>query len=269
MTLPPLAPPDGSETTLWPRLLAAAGGPPLTDELVHATKGRVARELSAVLDGDAMRALIDELEREDPDDYWSSGRARADTVGLDERGAVGMLALAAAWESSGATGGALGVALHLAAAATFGLATDSVERLRLDATGDALNRGQQLHDRHAAALRMYLQQQYDQTQAFLSGATVAIYRGITTTATAGGTGAIPLRPLSSFSLAQNVARAFPMIRPIPPDEHHAVIAAAAPAVRILSTPVTGIASLWEQEVVVLGGTGPGDRVKFAVAASAP
>jgi hypothetical protein len=57
-----------------------------------------------------MRALIDELERDDADDYWSSGCARAQVVGVDERAAIGMLALAAAWESSGATAGALGVA---------------------------------------------------------------------------------------------------------------------------------------------------------------
>jgi hypothetical protein len=67
-----------------------------------------------------MRALIDELERDDADDYWSSGCARAQVVGVDERAAIGMLALAAAWESSGATAGALGVALHLSATVSFG-----------------------------------------------------------------------------------------------------------------------------------------------------
>src|SRR4051794_36930076 len=134
-TLPPLTPPTGAEVELWMRVLAAAGGPPLTDELAHGTKARVARDLAAVLDGNGLRALIDDLERNDPDEYWGSGSARAQACGVHERPAIGMLALAAAWESSGATAGALGVALHLSAAATFGLPRGVVEQLRRDAPG--------------------------------------------------------------------------------------------------------------------------------------
>lgn len=262
---PLLLPPSGADVQLWQRVLDRVGSHQLTDALVHATKASVAREFAAALDGAAIGLLIDELERDDPDECWSSGAARAEVIGVRERAAVGMLALAAAWESSGATAGALGVALHLSAAVAFGLGDESVERLRLDANETAFRRGEELHARHADGLRSYLQRQYDETQAFLDGADVRVYRGTTTAATAVGRVAVTLRPLSSFALERTVAIAFPMDRPVPPGERHALIAAAAPGARILSTPLTGMASLFEGEVVVLGAERPGDEVDLLVA----
>ena len=98
-----LSPPSGSDVRLWQRVHDRVGSRQLTDALVHATKARVAHEFVDALDEAAIGLLIDELERDDPDECWSSGCARAEVIGVRERAAVGMLALAAAWESSGAT----------------------------------------------------------------------------------------------------------------------------------------------------------------------
>src|SRR5689334_3604108 len=100
MTLPALSLLDGTEVDLWPRVIAGAGGPPLSDEIENASKRRVAIRSARALDTTETQALLDELERSDPDDYWFSGSTRAKAVGVSDRGAVGMLALAAAWESS-------------------------------------------------------------------------------------------------------------------------------------------------------------------------
>ena len=60
---------------------------------------------------------------------------------------------------------------------------------------------------------------------------------------------ITLRPgLSSFALERSVATSFSGYGSVPAGEHHALITAAVPAVRILSTPVTGMSALLEQEV---------------------
>src|SRR5207248_975628 len=114
-------------------------------------------------------------------------------------------------------------------------------------------------------LTAYLERQYDETQVFLSGATVAVFRGATTESTSSGRVTMTLRPLSSFATARDVAAAFPIDQAIPSERRHALIAAAAPASRILSTPVSGMASLWEQEVVVLGAERSGDCVDLNVA----
>jgi hypothetical protein len=184
---------------------------------------------------------------------------------VSERATVGMLALSAAWETSGAVEGALGIALHLSAVTTFGLGSQSVERLHSDATPDALRRGEELHGRHPDALRAYLDRQYEETQAFLNGDTVVVFRGTSALPEHAGTVPLILRPLSSFALERSVAVAFPTYGDIPSAEHHALIIAAVPAARVLSTPVTGMASLLEGEVVVLGAQRPGDTAEQLVA----
>jgi hypothetical protein len=265
MQLPNLSPPTEAAVALWPRVLERAGGGAVTDELAHRTKARIAHQLATAIDTAEMRKLFDELERDDPDQYWSSGKARAEAFGVRDRSVVGMLALASGWETSGAMEGALGLAFHLSAVASFGLASETLERVRAEADGHTLARGNELHARHEDALRSYLERQYEETQRFLTDDDVIAYRGTTGRPEHAGLVSQTLRPLSSFALERSVAIAFPNYGNMPADCHYALIAATVPAARILSTPVTGMASLLECEVVVLGAQRAGDAVEQFVA----
>lgn len=106
MQLPKFSPPAGAAVVLLPRVLERAGGAAVTDDLAHKTKARVADQLATAVDTTEMRRLFDELERDDPDQYWSSGKARAEAFGVRDRAVVGMLALASGWETSEAMEGA-------------------------------------------------------------------------------------------------------------------------------------------------------------------
>ncbi len=264
--LPSLARPNRTRaaTELWPRVLEHAGASTLSDELWEVTKGRVAVEFAAELNTPETAALFRELERTDVGEYWSSASARAFAVGVGAREEIGMRALAAAWETSGAVDGALGIALHLSAANTFLLGESSAACLRRDASSAALDSGVDLHRRHAKALRLYVTRQYEKTQDFLNGAAVLAFRG--TTVPPNATSAPPmLRPLSSFALTRSVAVAFPEWKDVPAGAQLGLLTAEVPAARVLSTPVTGMASMLEHEIVVLGAQRPDDDVEWFVA----
>jgi hypothetical protein len=109
-----------------------------------------------------------------------------------------------------------------------------------------------------------LQRQHDETQALLDGATITVFGGTSTDASAGSRVAITLLPLSSFTLARSVAARSRIGRSIPPDESCAADGDRAGR----ADPVdagAGMASLCEHEVVVLGAKRPGDTVDQVIA----
>lgn len=254
----PAAP--AGEDELWRRILHRAAG--LTDPDVGETKAALARELATEVGNESLDALADLVAAENEDLTWSGGAARAADIGLcGERRATALIVLAGAWESSGATKRALGVALYLTAARLFDL---DEEQLRERADPDAVARADSLLANYGAVLSAFITAQYERTQDLLAGlGAVAAARGYIHRGTPSAEVIIaspPLLPLASFSLDPHIATDFPFYpRPLGDDDHFAVALTEVPAARILTTPVTGIASLHEHELVVLGPYDDRDR----------
>ncbi len=256
--LPPLVAPvyRADVVDLWPRVLSiTASGTPTqgVEQEANLAKAGVARELAAKVAGDAAIAdLVAFLRAHDPDGAWFSGSNRARDLGLDDDLAIGLVVLAGEWEGSGARERQVGLALHLAAAAEFDVGVDA-----LPADGPARATADQLLAAHGPALRMFLRLQYERTQAFVAEPVVAFRGVIMRDPPRGPLARIqPLRaPLSSFSLDGHIGESFPMYSPtdVAPAAY-VVLMAQVPPERILTTPVTGFASLHEQEIVVVGAS---------------
>ncbi|MGI5292710.1 ADP-ribosyltransferase [Nonomuraea polychroma] len=146
-------------------------------------------------------------------------------------------------------------------------------------TDETRQKAAQIRQEQGPVLEAFLRAQHEATQEWFArhGIThVRVYRGFRFPQGEGPDWVdddrprVPLRPLSSFSIAPQVAETFAfdprlnnllIYRDLEGTTEGVAIAGTVPVERILAFPRTGVGSLAEGEVVVLGGTDEWDTVR--------
>jgi hypothetical protein len=186
-------------------------------------------------------------------DLWAVNASHANELGLTSDAEVAVMTLWGEWRASGGWSRRYIRALQLAATRVFKLTPSFDTSVGLGSVAA------EILARHMDVFHRIIETQYEMTQATLKGGSIVAFRGVGRRTTARAGDVDPrLRPMSAFSLDQDIARAFAREARGQHGSHAILVEASIPAERVLATPATGLASFDEREVIVLGAQGTED-----------